>query len=126
MLLRRAATLRLRGDTQFSQGKLPSLTRRSTGSADSRERPRSPPNSAAQSLRSSGSTGICWRLSVVQGWPTGSWGQGGIGNERSGQQYWVRKDSAHARVKVKPTKTKTTPQLWQPQRVTDRKSVVQG
>ena len=118
MLLRRAATLRLRGDTQFSQGKLPSLTRRSTGSADSRERPRSPPNSAAQSLRSSGSTGICWRLSVVQGWPTGSWGQGGIGNERSGQQYWVRKDTANARMNVKPTKVKTAAQVLQPQIVT--------
>jgi len=36
----------------------------------------------------------------------------------TGQQYWVRKDSAHAKVKVKPTKVKTATQLLQPQRVT--------
>src|ERR1035438_5964684 len=36
----------------------------------------------------------------------------------TGQQYWVRKDSAHAKASVKPTKTKTAPQLLQPQRVT--------
>ena len=35
----------------------------------------------------------------------------------TGQQYWVRKDSAHAKVKVKPTKVKTATQLLQPQRV---------
>jgi hypothetical protein len=35
----------------------------------------------------------------------------------TGQQYWVRKDSAHARVNVKPTKAKTAPQLSQPQRL---------
>ena len=35
----------------------------------------------------------------------------------TGQQYWVRKDSAHAKVKVKPTKAKTAPQVLKPQRV---------
>jgi hypothetical protein len=33
----------------------------------------------------------------------------------TGQQYWVRKDSAHARMNVNPTKAKTAPQLPQPQ-----------
>ena len=42
-------------------------------------------------------------------------GQSGL---LTGQQYWVRKDSAHAKVNVKPTKAKTAPQLLQPQRVT--------
>jgi hypothetical protein len=41
-------------------------------------------------------------------------GQSGL---LAGQQYWVRKDSAHAKVNVKPTKAKTAPQLLQPQRV---------
>ena len=118
MLLRRAATLRLRGDTQFTLGKLPSLTRRSTNSADSRERSRSPPNSAAQSLRSFGSTGICWRRSVVQGWPFGSWGKVKLAMSDPGSSIVVRKDSAHAKVNVKPTNTKTAAQLPQPQRVT--------
>lgn len=36
----------------------------------------------------------------------------------TGSQYWVRKDSAHAKMNVKPTKTKSAPQLPQPQRVT--------
>jgi hypothetical protein len=36
----------------------------------------------------------------------------------TGQQYWVRKDSVHAKVNVKPTKAKTAPQVLQPQRVT--------
>ena len=36
----------------------------------------------------------------------------------TGQQYWVKKDSIHAKLNVKPTKAKTTPQLPQPQRVT--------
>ena len=36
----------------------------------------------------------------------------------TGQQYWVRKDSAHAKVKVKPTKAKTAMQVLKPQRVT--------
>ena len=36
----------------------------------------------------------------------------------TGQQYWVRKDSAHAKMNVKPTKAKTAPQLRQPQRLT--------
>jgi len=36
----------------------------------------------------------------------------------TGQQYWVRQDSAHAKVNVKPTKAKTAPQLLQPERVT--------
>jgi hypothetical protein len=35
----------------------------------------------------------------------------------TGQQYWVRKDSAHAKVNVKPTKAKTTAQVLKPQRV---------
>jgi hypothetical protein len=35
----------------------------------------------------------------------------------TGQQYWVRKDSAHAKVKVKPTKAKTAMQVLKPQRV---------
>ena len=35
----------------------------------------------------------------------------------TGQQYWVRKDSAHAKVNVKPTKAKTAPQVLKPQRV---------
>src|ERR1035437_5253666 len=35
----------------------------------------------------------------------------------TGQQYWVQKDSAHAKVKVKASKAKTAPQLLQPQRV---------
>ena len=43
---------------------LPSRTRRSTGSAASRERPRSTSNSATQSLCSSGSTNICWTRQV--------------------------------------------------------------
>ena len=36
----------------------------------------------------------------------------------TGQQYWVRKDSAHAKVNVKPTKAKTALQVLKPQRVT--------
>jgi hypothetical protein len=36
----------------------------------------------------------------------------------TGQQYWVRQDSAQAKVKVKPTKAKTAPQLLQPEKVT--------
>ena len=36
----------------------------------------------------------------------------------TGQQYWVRKDSAHVKVNVKPTKPKTAPQVAKPQRVT--------
>jgi hypothetical protein len=36
----------------------------------------------------------------------------------TGQQYWIRQDSAHAKVNVKPTKAQTAPQLPQPERVT--------
>jgi hypothetical protein len=36
----------------------------------------------------------------------------------TGQQYWVRQDSAQARVNVKPTKAKTASQVPQPQRDT--------
>ena len=36
----------------------------------------------------------------------------------TGQPYWVRKDSAHAQMNVKPTKAKTATQVPQPQRVT--------
>src|ERR1035437_10224070 len=36
----------------------------------------------------------------------------------TGQQYWVRKDSAHAKMNVKATKAKSALQLQQPQRVT--------
>ena len=36
----------------------------------------------------------------------------------TGQQYWVRQDSAQAKVNVNPTKAKTAPQLLQPERVT--------
>jgi len=36
----------------------------------------------------------------------------------TGQQYWVRQDSAQAKVNVKPTKAKTAPQPLQPERVT--------
>jgi hypothetical protein len=36
----------------------------------------------------------------------------------TGQQYWVRKDSAHANVNVKSSKSNTAPQPLQPQRVT--------
>ena len=36
----------------------------------------------------------------------------------TGQQYWVRQDSAQAKVNVKPTKAKTATQLPQPERVT--------
>ena len=36
----------------------------------------------------------------------------------TGQQYWVRKDAIHAKVKVKPTKAKTARQVPKPQRVT--------
>ncbi len=43
-----------------SQVELPSFTRRTTGSAASRERARSSSNSATQSLCSSGSPSICW------------------------------------------------------------------
>ena len=48
-----------RVDTQPSQVRLPSFTRRSTGSDVSRVRARSTSNSATQSLCSSGSTSIC-------------------------------------------------------------------
>ena len=53
-----------RADTQFSQVRLPRRTRRSTGSAASRDRARSTSNSATQSLCSSGSTSICWTRQV--------------------------------------------------------------
>jgi hypothetical protein len=36
----------------------------------------------------------------------------------TGQQYWVRQDSAHAKVNVKPTKAKTASQVPQPERDT--------
>jgi len=36
----------------------------------------------------------------------------------TGQQYWVRQDSAQAKVNVNPTKAQTAPQLPQPERVT--------
>ena len=36
----------------------------------------------------------------------------------TGQQYWVRKDSAHAKANVKPTKAKTASQVPQPKIVT--------
>jgi len=49
-----------RADTQPYPVRLPSFTRRSTGSAASRDRARSTSNSATQSLCSSGSTSICW------------------------------------------------------------------